>query len=136
MYKEGFKNQNDVDFLIHAAALKQVDTAEYNPFECVKTNIQGAMNLIDSCIDTKVKRVIALSTDKASSPINLYGASKLCSDKLFLAANNITYDKNEEFLSLNIKFATQYIPKERVKPFGTADAVYQSIIHLLIKVIE
>ncbi|MEK9652330.1 MAG: UDP-N-acetylglucosamine 4,6-dehydratase (inverting) [Betaproteobacteria bacterium] len=76
-----------VDYVVHAAATKIVPTAEYNPFECVKTNINGAVNLIDACIDNNVKRVIALSTDKASSPINLYGATKLASDKLFVASN-------------------------------------------------
>lgn len=76
-----------VDYVVHAAATKIVPTAEYNPFECVKTNIIGAMNLIDACIDRGVKRVVALSTDKASNPINLYGATKLASDKLFVAAN-------------------------------------------------
>ena len=78
----------NIDFVVHAAATKIVPTAEYNPFECVKTNINGAMNLIDACIDQKVKRVVALSTDKASSPINLYGATKLASDKLFIASNS------------------------------------------------
>ena len=77
-----------IDFVVHAAATKIVPTAEYNPFECVKTNIFGAMNLIDACIDKGVKRVVALSTDKASSPINLYGATKLASDKLFVAGNS------------------------------------------------
>ena len=72
-----------IDFVVHAAATKIVPTAEYNPFECIKTNINGAMNIIDACIDQGVKRVVALSTDKASSPINLYGATKLASDKLF-----------------------------------------------------
>jgi UDP-N-acetylglucosamine 4,6-dehydratase len=76
-----------VDYVVHAAATKIVPTAEYNPFECVKTNINGAMNLIDACIDRGVMRVVALSTDKASNPINLYGATKLASDKLFVAAN-------------------------------------------------
>lgn len=76
-----------IDYVVHAAATKIVPTAEYNPFECVKTNINGAMNLIDVCIDCGVKRVVALSTDKASNPINLYGATKLASDKLFVAAN-------------------------------------------------
>ncbi len=76
-----------IDYVVHAAALKIVPTAEYNPFECVKTNIIGAMNLIDVCINRGVKRVVALSTDKASSPINLYGATKLVSDKLFVAGN-------------------------------------------------
>jgi UDP-N-acetylglucosamine 4,6-dehydratase (inverting) len=76
-----------IDYVVHAAALKIVPTAEYNPFECVKTNIFGAMNLIDVCINRGVKRVVALSTDKASAPVNLYGATKLVSDKLFIAGN-------------------------------------------------
>ncbi|MFD1766097.1 UDP-N-acetylglucosamine 4,6-dehydratase (inverting) [Sphingorhabdus buctiana] len=83
-----FRALDGVDYVIHAAATKIVPTAEYNPFECVKTNINGAMNLIDACIDKGVKRVVALSTDKASSPINLYGATKLASDKLFVAGNS------------------------------------------------
>ena len=78
----------NIDFVVHAAATKIVPTAEYNPFECVKTNINGAMNLIDASIDQKVKKVVALSTDKASGPINLYGATKLASDKLFIASNS------------------------------------------------
>ena len=78
----------NIDFVVHAAATKIVPTAEYNPFECIKTNINGAMNLIDTCIDQNVKKVVALSTDKASSPINLYGATKLASDKLFIASNS------------------------------------------------
>jgi len=77
-----------VDYVVHAAATKIVPTAEYNPFECIRTNIDGAMNLIDACIDQGVKRVVALSTDKASSPVNLYGATKLASDKLFVASNS------------------------------------------------
>ncbi|MEQ1530812.1 MAG: UDP-N-acetylglucosamine 4,6-dehydratase (inverting) [Methylococcales bacterium] len=77
-----------IDYVVHAAATKIVPTAEYNPFECVKTNVIGAMNLIDACIDRNVKRVVALSTDKASSPANLYGATKLASDKLFVAGNS------------------------------------------------
>lgn len=76
-----------IDYVVHAAATKIVPTAEYNPFECIKTNINGAMNLIDACIEKGIKRVVALSTDKASNPINLYGATKLASDKLFVAAN-------------------------------------------------
>ena len=78
----------NIEFVVHAAATKIVPTAEYNPFECIKTNVNGAMNLIDACIDQKVKKVVALSTDKASSPINLYGATKLASDKLFIASNS------------------------------------------------
>lgn len=78
-----------IDTVIHAAALKQVPAAEYNPIECIKTNVLGAQNVIDACFDNSVKNVVALSTDKAAAPINLYGATKLCSDKLFTAANNI-----------------------------------------------
>jgi UDP-N-acetylglucosamine 4,6-dehydratase len=77
-----------IDMVVHAAALKQIPTAEYNPFEAIKTNVLGAQNLIDAAMDSGVKRVVALSTDKAAAPINLYGATKLCSDKLFVAANN------------------------------------------------
>jgi UDP-N-acetylglucosamine 4,6-dehydratase (inverting) len=79
-----------IDIVVHAAALKQVPAAEYNPFECIKTNVLGAQNLIEACLDTQVEKVVALSTDKAAAPVNLYGATKLCSDKLFVAANNIT----------------------------------------------
>ncbi|HSW04744.1 UDP-N-acetylglucosamine 4,6-dehydratase (inverting) [Aquabacterium sp.] len=86
-----------VDIVVHAAALKQVPAAEYNPFECIKTNVLGAQNLIEACLDTQVKRVVALSTDKAAAPINLYGATKLCSDKLFVAANNIKGSRDLRF---------------------------------------
>jgi UDP-N-acetylglucosamine 4,6-dehydratase len=86
-----------VDYVVHAAALKIVPSAEYNPFEYVKTNIIGAMNLIDAAIDQKVKKVVALSTDKASNPINLYGATKLCSDKLFIAGNAYTGEHGTSF---------------------------------------
>lgn len=86
-----------VDVVVHAAALKQVPAAEYNPFECIKTNVLGAQNLIEACLDSKVKRVVALSTDKAAAPINLYGATKLCSDKLFVAANNIRGSRDIRF---------------------------------------
>lgn len=82
-----YRALDGVDFVVHAAATKIVPTAEYNPFECIKTNINGAMNVIDACIDKGVKKVVALSTDKASSPINLYGATKLASDKVFVAGN-------------------------------------------------
>lgn len=85
-----------VDYVVHAAALKQVDTAEYNPFEFVKTNVLGSQNVIDACIDAGVKRVVALSTDKASSPINLYGATKLTADKLFVAANNYAHERSTQ----------------------------------------
>tara|TARA_B100000787_G_scaffold119956_1_gene90072 strand:+ start:10144 stop:11145 length:1002 start_codon:yes stop_codon:yes gene_type:complete len=83
-----YRSLSGVDYVVHAAATKIVSTAEYNPFECIKTNINGAINLIDACIDQGVKRVVALSTDKASSPVNLYGATKLASDKLFVASNS------------------------------------------------
>ncbi len=86
-----------INTVVHAAALKQVPTAEYNPFECIKTNVLGAQNLIEACLDTKVNTVVALSTDKAAAPINLYGATKLCSDKLFLAANSIRGNRNLRF---------------------------------------
>ena len=86
-----------VDYVVHAAATKIVPTAEYNPFECIKTNVNGGMNIIDSCLDSSVKKLVALSTDKACSPINLYGASKLASDKLFIAANSYSADKNCKF---------------------------------------
>lgn len=86
-----------IDYVVHAAATKIVPTAEYNPFECVKTNIMGAMNLIDVCIDRGVKRVVALSTDKASSPANLYGATKLASDKLFIAGNSYSGNRDTRF---------------------------------------
>lgn len=88
---------HDVDYVIHAAATKIVPTAEYNPFECIKTNVDGAMNVIDAAIDCKVKKVVALSTDKASSPINLYGASKLASDKLFVAGNHYSGESGTRF---------------------------------------
>ena len=86
-----------VDYVIHAAALKQVPAAEYNPMECIKTNINGAQNVIDAAIANSVKKVIALSTDKAANPINLYGATKLASDKLFTAANNIVGEGETRF---------------------------------------
>jgi len=86
-----------VEYVIHAAALKQVPAAEYNPFECIKTNVMGAQNVIEASLDTGVKRVVALSTDKAAAPINLYGATKLCSDKLFTAANNIRGHRDLRF---------------------------------------
>jgi UDP-N-acetylglucosamine 4,6-dehydratase (inverting) len=92
-----YRALDGVDYVVHAAATKIVPTAEYNPFECIKTNINGAMNLIDACIDRKIKRVAALSTDKASSPINLYGATKLASDKLFVAGNSYAGGKNTRF---------------------------------------
>lgn len=92
-----YRALDGVDYVVHAAATKIVPTAEYNPFECIKTNVNGAMNLIDACIDKGVKRVVALSTDKASSPINLYGASKLASDKLFVSGNSYAGEHDTRF---------------------------------------
>ena len=87
----------DIEIVIHAAALKQVPATEYNPFECIKTNVLGAQNVIEAALDCNVKRVVALSTDKAAAPINLYGATKLCSDKLFVSANNIKGHRDMRF---------------------------------------
>ena len=92
-----YRALDGVDFLVHAAATKIVPTAEYNPFECVKTNINGAMNVIDACIDKGIKGAVALSTDKASSPINLYGATKLASDKLFVSGNSYSGEHGTRF---------------------------------------
>ena len=88
----------NIDIIIHAAAMKQVPAAEYNPTECIATNINGAQNIIDASIINEVEKVLALSTDKAANPINLYGATKLCADKLFVAANNLVGKKKQGFL--------------------------------------
>ncbi|MBT5400810.1 UDP-N-acetylglucosamine 4,6-dehydratase (inverting) [bacterium] len=92
-----YRALDGIDYVVHAAATKIVPTAEYNPFECVKTNVLGAMNLIDACIDKGVKKVVALSTDKASSPANLYGATKLASDKMFVASNSYSGGDDTSF---------------------------------------
>jgi len=92
-----YRALDGIDYVVHAAATKIVPTAEYDPFECVKTNVIGAMNLIDACIDKGVKRIVALSTDKASSPANLYGATKLTSDRLFVSGNSYTGSHNTSF---------------------------------------
>jgi len=92
-----YRAMEGIDIVIHAAALKQVPAAEYNPFECIQTNVIGAQNVIDACLDSGVKKVVALSTDKAAAPINLYGATKLCSDKLFVAANNMRGKRDIKF---------------------------------------
>lgn len=86
-----------IEVVVHAAALKQVPAAEYNPFECIKTNVLGAQNLVEACLDSDVRTVVALSTDKAAAPINLYGATKLCSDKLITAANNVRGERDLKF---------------------------------------
>ena len=96
-YKRLIMAMEDVNIVIHAAALKQVPAAEYDPFEFIKTNVLGAQNIIEACLEKNVEKVIALSTDKAASPINLYGATKLCSDKLFSAANNVVGNKKTRF---------------------------------------
>ena len=106
----------DVDYVVHAAALKQVDTAEYNPFEFINTNIIGAQNVIEAAIQNKVKKVIALSTDKASSPINLYGATKLCSDKLFISSNNMVPSKSETSFSV-VRYGNVFASRGSVIPF-------------------
>jgi UDP-N-acetylglucosamine 4,6-dehydratase (inverting) len=105
-----------VNYVVHAAATKIVPTAEYNPFECIKTNINGAMNLIDACIDQKVKRVVALSTDKASSPINLYGATKFASDKLFVASNS-SYASGHETKFSVVRYGNVMGSRGSVIPF-------------------
>jgi UDP-N-acetylglucosamine 4,6-dehydratase (inverting) len=105
-----------VEFVVHAAATKIVPTAEYNPFECIKTNVNGAMNLIDACIDQKIKKVVALSTDKASSPINLYGATKLASDKLFVASNS-TYARGDETSFSVVRYGNVMGSRGSVLPF-------------------
>ena len=105
-----------VDFVVHAAATKIVPTAEYNPFECIKTNINGAMNLIDACLDQNVKKVVALSTDKASSPINLYGATKLASDKLFIASNS-TYARGNKTIFAVVRYGNVMGSRGSIIPF-------------------
>ena len=110
-----YRALDGIDYVVHAAATKNVPTAEYNPFECVKTNINGAMNLIDACIDQKVKKIVALSTDKASSPINLYGATKLCSDKLMVAGNLLV--KNSETKFSVVRYGNVLGSRGSVVPF-------------------
>jgi UDP-N-acetylglucosamine 4,6-dehydratase len=121
---------NGIDYVIHAAATKIVPTAEYNPFECVKTNVFGAMNLIDACIDQGVKRVVALSTDKASSPANLYGATKLTSDKLFIAGNS--YAGNDATRFAVVRYGNVMGSRGSVIPFflGLADKLVLPITDL------
>jgi len=104
-----------IDIVVHAAALKQVPAAEYNPFECIKTNIIGAQNLIEASLESNVKKICALSTDKAASPINLYGATKLCSDKLFIASNNMKGKRN--FHSSVVRYGNVMGSRGSVIPF-------------------
>ena len=111
-----YRALDGADYVVHAAATKIVPTAEYNPFECIKTNINGAMNLIDACIDKGVKRVVALSTDKASSPVNLYGATKMASDKLFVASNS-SYALGHETLFSVVRYGNVMGSRGSVIPF-------------------
>jgi UDP-N-acetylglucosamine 4,6-dehydratase len=111
-----YRALDGIDYVVHAAATKIVPTAEYNPFECIKTNIDGAINLIDACIDKNVKRVVALSTDKASSPINLYGATKLASDKLFVASNS-SYAGHHETCFAVVRYGNVMGSRGSVIPF-------------------
>ena len=106
---------NDVDFVVHAAAMKQVTTAEYNPFECIRTNVFGAENVVSACLRRGVKRVVALSTDKAANPINLYGASKLASDKIFVAANNLAGADGTRFAV--VRYGNVFGSRGSVVPF-------------------
>mgnify|MGYP000038283453 CR=1 FL=1 len=110
-----YRALDGVDYVVHAAATKIVPTAEYDPFECVKTNVIGAMNLIDACIDKGVKRVVALSTDKASSPANLYGATKLTSDRLFISGNAYSVSHNTIFS--NVRYGNVMGSRGSVIPF-------------------
>jgi len=110
-----YRALDGVDYVVHAAATKIVPSAEYNPFECIKTNINGAMNLIDACIDKGVKKVVALSTDKASSPINLYGATKLASDKLFVSGNS--YSGNHETRFSVVRYGNVMGSRGSIIPF-------------------
>ncbi len=119
--KRLLKAMRGVDFVIHAAALKHVPIAEYNPMECIKTNIMGAQNVIDAALEAHVQKVIALSTDKAANPVNLYGATKLASDKLFVAANNLTGDRETKFSV--VRYGNVIGSRGSVVPF------FQKLIH-------
>ena len=114
-----YRALDGVDYVVHAAATKIVPTSEYNPFECIKTNVIGAMNLIDASIDQGVKRVVALSTDKASSPVNLYGASKLASDKLFVSSNSSYSIKKETSFSV-VRYGNVMGSRGSIIPFFTS----------------
>jgi UDP-N-acetylglucosamine 4,6-dehydratase (inverting) len=114
-----YRALDGVDYVVHAAATKIVPTSEYNPFECIKTNVMGAMNLIDASIDQGVKRVVALSTDKASSPINLYGASKLASDKLFVSSNS-SYSINKKTSFSVVRYGNVMGSRGSIIPFFTS----------------
>jgi len=116
-----------VDIIVHAAALKQVPAAEYNPFECIKTNVFGAENVINSALDCGAQKVVALSTDKAAAPINLYGATKLCSDKLMTAANNMKGNRKLDFSV--VRYGNVMGSRGSVIPFFIAKAKEKSTAH-------
>ena len=120
---------NQVDYVVHAAATKIIPTAEYDPFECIKTNINGAMNLIEVCLEKNIKRVVALSTDKACSPVNLYGATKLASDKLFVAANS--YSGRQQTAFSVVRYGNVMGSRGSVIPFfvSVKDKPYIPITH-------
>ena len=120
---------NGVDFVIHAAALKQVPAAEYNPMECIKTNIKGAENVISAALANNVEKVIALSTDKAANPINLYGATKLVSDKLFVAANNISGGHNTIFSV--VRYGNVVGSRGSVVPFFETKVLQKSLLLIM-----
>ena len=111
---------DNIDFVIHAAALKHVPAAEYNPIECIKTNIYGAQNIITAALKTNVEKIIALSTDKAANPINIYGATKLAADKLFVAANNLMGKKKTRFSI--VRYGNVFNSRGSVVPY------YQSLL--------
>ena len=120
-----YRALTDIDYVVHAAATKIVPTAEYDPFECVKTNVFGAMNLIDACIDKGVKRVVALSTDKASSPVNLYGATKLTSDRLFVSGNSYSARVSTSFSV--VRYGNVMGSRGSVIPFFISEAYKGSL---------
>ena len=121
----------NVDYVVHAAAMKQVPIAEYNPLEAVKTNIIGAQNVIECALQKGVKKVIALSTDKAAAPINLYGATKLVSDKLFISANNIKGNKNIKFSV--VRYGNVMFSRGSVAPFSLSQKIKVFFLSLIRK---
>ena len=110
-----YRALDGIDYVVHAAAIKIVPTAEYNPFECIKTNIIGTMNLIDACIDHNISRVVTLSTDKASSPVNLYGATKMAADKMISASNVYSGERETKFA--NVRYGNVMGSRGSVIPF-------------------
>ena len=115
-YERIYRALEDIDLVVHAAAMKQVPASEENPMEAIKTNVLGAANIINACVERKVQKVIALSTDKAANPVNLYGATKLCSDKLFISANNFPFSKNSTKFSV-VRYGNVLGSRGSVVPF-------------------